>query len=93
MTAMLQGVAPLDHLGVIRAKAERRQIPSRPAHPRLALLDLRTRLCAFLSAKGRMQASFIGFKRSPTEVWLVCQRPAGRHAQAPVMSCCAPRCA
>jgi hypothetical protein len=32
------------------------------------------RLAAFLSAKGRMQASFIGFKRSETEVLLVCSR-------------------
>ena len=30
------------------------------------------RLAAFCSAKGRMQASFIGFKRSPTEILLVC---------------------
>ena len=32
------------------------------------------RLAAFCSAKGRMQASFIGFKRSPTEILLVCSR-------------------
>jgi folate-binding protein YgfZ len=39
------------------------------------LLDLRhARLAAFLSAKGRMQASFIGFKRSGTEILLVCSR-------------------
>ena len=40
-----------------------------------ALLGMdQARLAAFLSAKGRMQASFIGFKRSATEVLLVCSR-------------------
>ena len=73
---MLQGVAPLDHLGVIRAEGEdaAKFLHGQLTHD-FALLDLaQARLCAFLSAKGRMQASFIGFKRSPTEVWLVCQR-------------------
>ena len=73
---MLQGVAPLDHLGVIRAEGEdaAKFLHGQLTHD-FALLDLaHARLCAFLSAKGRMQASFIGFKRSPTEVWLVCQR-------------------
>jgi tRNA-modifying protein YgfZ len=32
------------------------------------------RLAAFCSAKGRMQASFIAFKRSHEEIWLVCSR-------------------
>jgi folate-binding protein YgfZ len=40
-----------------------------------ALLGMdQARLAAFLSAKGRMQASFIGFKRSATEVLLICSR-------------------
>jgi folate-binding protein YgfZ len=40
-----------------------------------ALLDMQhARLAAFLSAKGRMQASFIGFKRSDTEVLLICSQ-------------------
>ena len=76
MTASLQGVAPLDHLGVIRASGED---AASFLHGQLtqdfALLDLQhARLAAFLSAKGRMQASFIGFKRSATEVLLVCSR-------------------
>ena len=73
---MLQGVAPLENLGVIRAEGEdaAKFLHGQLTHD-FALLDLaHARLCAFLSAKGRMQASFIGFKRSPTEVWLVCQR-------------------
>lgn len=76
MTASLQGVAPLDHLGVIRVSGED---AANFLHGQLtqdfALLDLQhARLAAFLSAKGRMQASFIGFKRSATEVLLVCSR-------------------
>ncbi len=76
MSAILQGVVPLEHLGVIRAEGEdaAKFLHGQLTHD-FALLDLaHARLCAFLSAKGRMQASFIGFKRSPTEVWLVCRR-------------------
>ena len=76
MSAILQGVVPLEHLGVIRAEGEdaAKFLHGQLTHD-FALLDLaHARLCAFLSAKGRMQASFIGFKRSPTEVWLVCHR-------------------
>jgi folate-binding protein YgfZ len=40
-----------------------------------SLLDLHSaRLAAFCSPKGRMLASFIGFKRSNTEIWLICSR-------------------
>ncbi|MFT4242576.1 MAG: folate-binding protein, partial [Acidovorax sp.] len=40
-----------------------------------ALLGMsEARLAAFLSPKGRMQASFIGFKRGTAEVLLVCSR-------------------
>jgi len=76
MTLNFQGVAPLNHLGVIRAEGEDavKFLHGQLTHD-FALLGLdHARLTAFLSAKGRMQASFIGFKRSPTEVWLVCSR-------------------
>ena len=76
MTSLLNGIAPLPHLGVIRVLG-----PDAATflHGQLtqdfALLDLQhARLAAFLSAKGRMQASFIGFKRSADEVLLVCSR-------------------
>ena len=74
MTTPLHGITPLTHLGVIRAQGED---AAKFLHGQLtqdfSLLGLgEARLCAFLSAKGRMQASFIGFKRSPTEVLLVC---------------------
>ncbi|WP_026435219.1 folate-binding protein YgfZ [Acidovorax sp. JHL-9] len=76
MTYSLNGIAPLSHLGVIRVEGED---AAKFLHGQLtqdfALLGMdQARLAAFLSAKGRMQASFIGFKRSATEVLLVCSR-------------------
>lgn len=76
MTQLLNGIAPLSHLGVIRVQGED---AAKFLHGQLtqdfALLDMQhARLAAFLSAKGRMQASFIGFKRSATEVLLVCSQ-------------------
>ncbi|MDR6215237.1 folate-binding protein [Paracidovorax wautersii] len=71
----LDGVTPpLTHLGVIRVEGEE---AAKFLHGQLtqdfALLGLdQARLAGFLSAKGRMQASFIGFKRSASEVLLVC---------------------
>ncbi len=70
----LNGVAPITHLGVIKIVGED---AAKFIHGQLtqdfSLLDLNTaRLAAFCSAKGRMQASFIGFKRSATEILLVC---------------------
>ena len=72
--ASLSGVARLDHLGVIRVEGED---AAKFLHGQLTqdfslLGQDQARLAAFCSAKGRMQASFIGFKRSPTEVLLVC---------------------
>ncbi len=68
------GVARLSHLGVIRVEGED---AAKFLHGQLtqdfALLGLdQARLAAFCSAKGRMQASFIGFKRSATDILLVC---------------------
>ena len=76
MTYPLNGIAPLTHLGVIRVAGED---AAAFLHGQLtqdfALLDERhARLAAYLTAKGRMQASFIGFKRGGAEVLLVCAR-------------------
>ncbi len=70
------GACLLPDLGVIRAEGEE---AAKFLHGQLthdfALLDLsHVRLAAFLSAKGRMQASFIGFKRSEIEILLICSR-------------------
>ncbi|MCI5067193.1 folate-binding protein [Acidovorax sp.] len=76
MTYSLNGIAPLSHLGVIRVEGDD---AAKFLHGQLtqdfALLGMdQARLAAFLSAKGRMQASFIGFKRGAAEVLLVCSR-------------------
>src|SRR5665647_1022416 len=76
MKIELKGIAPLAHLGVIRVQGED---AAKFLHGQLtqdfSLLGLsEARLAAFCSAKGRMQASFIGFKRSPTDVLLLCSR-------------------
>jgi folate-binding protein YgfZ len=76
MTYSLNGITPLSHLGVIRVEGED---AAKFLHGQLTqdfeLLPMdQARLAAFLSAKGRMQASFIGIKRSATEILLVCSR-------------------
>ena len=70
----LHGVAPLPRLGVIRAHGEE---AAKFLHGQLtqdfSLLGLsEARLAGFCSAKGRLLASFIGFKRTHDEVLLVC---------------------
>ncbi|HEX7890317.1 MAG TPA: folate-binding protein [Ramlibacter sp.] len=72
----LHGVAPLPHLGVIRAQGED---AAKFLHGQLtqdfALLGMDTaRLAAFCNAKGRMLASFVAFKRAGDEILLVCSR-------------------
>ncbi len=76
MTYSLTGSAPLTHLGIIRAEgADAAKFLHGQLTQDFALLGLDTaRLAAFCNAKGRMQASFIGFKRSPTEILLICHR-------------------
>lgn len=72
----LQGATPLPHLGVIRAHgADAAKFLHGQLTQDFALLGLsEARLAAFCSAKGRMQASFVGFKRSHDEILLVCSR-------------------
>ena len=69
----LDGVAALPHLGVIRVAGED---AAKFLHGQLtqdfALLgEGQARLAALCTAKGRMQASFIGLKNGPNEVLLV----------------------
>lgn len=73
-SALPHGVARLTHYGVIRAQGDD---AATFLHGQLtqdfALLDAReARLAAFCSAKGRMQASFIGLKHAPDDIWLLC---------------------
>lgn len=72
--ALNDGVARLNQLGVIRAQGED---AARFLHGQLtqdfALLDAgQARLAALCSPKGRMLASFVGFKRAPDDLLLVC---------------------
>jgi tRNA-modifying protein YgfZ len=74
MQNKLNGITPLVHLGVIKVEGED---AAKFLHGQLtqdfSLLGLgEARLAAFCSAKGRMQASFIGFKKSATEILLIC---------------------
>ncbi|TXT35344.1 MAG: glycine cleavage T protein (aminomethyl transferase) [Comamonadaceae bacterium] len=76
MQNILQGVAPLTHFGLIRAQGDD---AAKFLHGQLtndfSLLGLsEARLAGFCNAKGRLQASFIGFKRSPTDLLLLCSQ-------------------
>ena len=70
----LQGVAHLSQLGVIRAEGldAASFLHGQLTQDTALLGQTEARLAAFCSAKGRMQASFVVFKRSPTELLLVC---------------------
>jgi folate-binding protein YgfZ len=70
------GVAPLSHLGVIRVEGEdaAKFLQGQLTQDFALLGESEARLAAFCSAKGRMQASFVGFKRGPDDILLVCSR-------------------
>lgn len=76
VVSTLSGVAGLSHLGVIRvAGEEAAKFLQGQLTQDVALLGLsEARLAAFCNAKGRMQASFIVFKRSQEEILMVCSR-------------------
>jgi folate-binding protein YgfZ len=74
MNTPLEGVAPLTHSGLIRVQGEE---AAKFLHGQLtndfSLLGLsQARLAGFCNAKGRLQASFIGFKLSHTDILLLC---------------------
>ncbi len=70
------GVSPLPHLGVIRVSgADASNFLHNQLTQDVLLLDAQhARLAAFCNAKGRMQASFVLYKRAADEVLLVCRR-------------------
>jgi folate-binding protein YgfZ len=72
----LNGVSPLPHLGVIRVEGDDAAsfLQGQLTQDFMLLGPDQARLAAFCSAKGRMQASFIGLRRSPSEILLVCSR-------------------
>lgn len=72
----LSGTAELTHLGVIRVAGEEAvKFLQGQLTQDVGLLGMsEARLAAFCNAKGRMQASFVLFKRSHEEVLMVCSR-------------------
>ena len=76
MSHVLNGLAPLPHLGVVRVEgADAISFLQGQLTQDFALLrPSEARLAAYCTAKGRMQASFVGFKRSDTDVLLVMSR-------------------
>lgn len=76
MNQQLEGIAALPYLGVIRVEGEDAAafLQGQLTQDFALLGAAHARLAAFCSAKGRMQASFIGFKRSPSQVLLLCSR-------------------
>jgi len=73
-TSPLDGLSPLSHWGVIKvAGADAASFLHGQMTQDFALLGMNeARLAAFCNAKGRMQASFVGFKTSAEEVLLCC---------------------
>jgi tRNA-modifying protein YgfZ len=76
MSALLNGVAPLPHLGVIRAAGEEaaKFLHSQLTQDFALMRPDEARLAAFCTAKGRMLASFVAFQRAAGEILLVCPR-------------------
>lgn len=70
----ISGIAQLTQLGIIRVVGQDAvKFLQGQLTQDVALLDLtQARLAAFCNAKGRMQASFVLFKRSQEEVLMVC---------------------
>ncbi len=75
-SAPLKGIAPLPHLGIIRAAGSDAAsfLHNQLTNDVLLMKDGQCRLAAFCNAKGRMQASFVVYKRSAEEVLLICRK-------------------
>lgn len=76
MNQLPTGIAPLTQLGLIRAQGEdAAKFLQGQLTQDFALLSLsEARLAAYCTAKGRMLASFVGFKRSHDDILLICDR-------------------
>lgn len=76
MTTTLNGAVPLAHLGVIAVEGEDAAsfLQGQLTQDFALLGPAEARLAAYCTAKGRMLASFVGFKRTPTEIILVTSR-------------------
>jgi folate-binding protein YgfZ len=67
------GLAPLPHLGIIRAEGADAAsfLHNQLTQDVWLMKDDQCRLAAFCNAKGRMQASFVVYKRSPDDILLI----------------------
>ncbi len=76
MQSNLNGVAPLAHLGVIRAEGldAAQFLHGQLTQDFVQLGSSEARLAALCTAQGRMLASFYGIKQSSTEIVLICHR-------------------
>ena len=74
MSNPINGICRLSHLGVIRAQGEdaAKFLHGQLTQDFLSLGSAQARLAAQCSAKGRMQASFVGYQRGASEILLVC---------------------
>ncbi len=72
-TTQLQGIAALPHLGIIRVAGSDAAsfLHNQLTNDVLLMKENQCRLAAFCNAKGRMQASFVVYKRSADEVLLI----------------------
>jgi tRNA-modifying protein YgfZ len=70
------GVTPLDHLGLIHIEgADAAKFIHGQLTQDFALLDMtQARLAALCSSKGRMLASFVGYKDTAGNIFLVCSK-------------------
>lgn len=73
---LLQGIAPVPHLGVIRAEGDdaAKFLHGQLTHDFALMGAHEARLAALCNPKGRMLASFVALKRTPQEILLVCRR-------------------
>ena len=73
---LLNGIAALTHYGLIRVQGEdaAKFVHGQLTHDFVLLGANQARLAGYCSAKGRLLASFIGFKRSATDILLLCPR-------------------
>jgi folate-binding protein YgfZ len=74
--SLLNGAVRCENLGVIRATGEdaAKFLHGQLTHDFVLLDTQHARLASFCSAKGRMLASFVGFKRPDGDILLVCGR-------------------
>ena len=71
---LLNGVAALTNVGLIRVQGDdaAKFLHGQLTNDFVLLGPAEARLAGFCTSKGRLQASFIGFKLSPTDILLVC---------------------